>query len=118
MDRSPLRGQIWRAQLGSLSRATGHDQAKERPALVVSADFVNRSRADMCIILPLSTTIRSVRSHIRIDPPEGGIDSPSSIQCEQIRAISRERLTDFLGETEDTTMARVDYVLRMILAFS
>jgi|SRR5947209_19849321 len=118
MDASPLRGQIWRARLGTLSRAAGHEQPDERPALVVSADFVNRSRADMCIVLPLTTTIRSVRSHIRIDPPEGGIDTPSSIQCEQIRAISRERLIDFLGETEDDTMARVDYVLRMILALS
>src|SRR5947208_1151464 len=118
MDGSPLRGQIWRARLGSLSSATGDEQAKERPALVVSADFVNRSRAGMCIVLPLTTTIRSVRSHVRIDPPEGGIDTPSSIQCEQIRAVSVERLTDFLGETEEGTMVRVDYVLLMILALS
>lgn len=103
-------------RLGTPEAAIGHEQAKERPALIVSADFVNRSRADMVIVVPLTTAERLVRSHVRVMPPEGGVSASSSIQCEQIRAISSERLIQRLGAVNAATMEKVEYVLKLLLA--
>ncbi len=104
--------------LGLPAHATGHEQAKERPALIVSADFVNRSASDVVIVLPLTSTLRSIRSHVVIAPPEGGVTEVSSIQCEQIRAISAHRLRDYLGEASEETMSQVEHTLKLLLDFT
>jgi mRNA interferase MazF len=69
----------------------------------------------MCIVLPLTTTTRAVRTHVRILPPEGGVAEPSAVQCEQIRTVSSRRLTDILGTASDETMREVEYALKMLL---
>jgi len=102
-------------RLGSRAQAVGPEQARDRPALIVSAELLNRSGADMVIVVPLTTSDRPVRSHVRIEPPEGGVEVSSSIQCEQVRAVSSRRLRRFLGEAGEDTMSRVDYVLRLLL---
>ena len=112
---SPARGEIWRAALGPLTSAVGHEQAKGRPVLVVSANFVNHSDADMVIVLPLTTTIRRVRSHVYLAPPEGGIAEPSAIQCEQIRALSANRLRKRVGAVSEATMREVERALSLLL---
>ena len=109
------RGEIWTARLGSTAHAVGHEQAKERPVLVVSADFVNHSAAGMVIVLPLTTSERPVRSHVSVYPPEGGISDVSSIQCEQIRAISARRLEQYVGAVSESTMFRVGRTLKFLL---
>lgn len=102
-------------QLDSPARVTGSEAAKGRPALVISADFVNASAANLVIVIPITSTQRPVRSHVSIEPLEGGVSRTSSIQCEQIRAISRQRLVRPLGTVSDDTMARVEYALKMVL---
>jgi mRNA interferase MazF len=115
MAATPSRGEVWWASFGSVAAAEGDEQAKERPVLVVSADFVNRSSADMCTVLPLTTSTHRVRSHVTVVPPEGGVAEPSAIQCEQIRAISRRRLTRIMGTADRETMDEVEHALRMVL---
>lgn len=105
-------------QLGMPSRVAGHEQAKERPSLIVSANFVNGSSADICIVVPLTTTVRGVRSHVHILPPEGGLGGPSAIQCEQIRAISRRRIAWQMGTVSEKTMRSVEHALKMLLDLS
>ena len=69
----------------------------------------------MCIIVPLTTADRQVRSHVRILPPEGGVIEVSAIQCEQIRTVSRRRLARHMGTVTDDTMRSVEYALKMLL---
>jgi mRNA interferase MazF len=111
----PLRGEIWWVRFPKRSQVAGHEQAEERPALIVSADFVNQSASDMVVVLPISTTERRIRSHVPIMPPEGGLIDPSDIKCEQIRAMSVQRLVRPLGLVTDQTMAQVEHMLKMVL---
>lgn len=109
---SPRWGEIWDVDFGV---PLGHEQGKRRPALVVSSDWFNESRAELTIVVPLSKTIRSLGTHVRIDPPEGGVDVPSDIMCEHVRSISHARFDEQRGRVNPTTMD--DVVKRLKVLF-
>lgn len=107
------RGEVWWADL---SPVRGHEQAGRRPVLVVSDDAYNQSALDMAFVLPLTRTLRSWPSRLRINPPEGGVTAPSELMCDQLRAIAAERLERRLGTVEADTLERVATILRLLLA--
>ena len=93
----------------------GHEQGKRRPALVVSSDWFNESRAELTIVVPLSSTIRRLGTHVRIEPPEGGVEVPSDIMCEHVRSVSLTRFEEQRGRVDGTTMD--DVVKRLKVLF-
>jgi mRNA-degrading endonuclease toxin of MazEF toxin-antitoxin module len=52
---------------------------------------------------------------VLIDPPEGGLRRPSQVLCEQVRTLEKSRLTAFLGELSEESLALVDEALRKAL---
>jgi mRNA interferase MazF len=108
----PSRGEVW---LVNLNPTKGHEQAGKRPALVLSVDAFNHGPADLVIVVPLTTTDRGIRSHIRIEPPEGGCTKTSFIKAEEIRCISTQRLLKLKGTVGSQVMAEVAYALRILL---
>jgi mRNA interferase MazF len=108
----PHRGDIW---LADFDPVRGHEQGGRRPALVVSANRLNRSRADLVIIIPLTRTARNLPTHVSLAPPEGGVLAQSFIMCEQIRVHARERLQSRWGHVSAATMEAVEERLRTIL---
>jgi mRNA interferase MazF len=76
---------------------------------------MNESESGLTIVVPITSTLRPVRSHIRLQPPEGGVTVESAIQCEQIRAMSGDRLVTQLGRVGTETMNTVERVLGLIL---
>jgi mRNA interferase MazF len=108
----PLRGEIWMA---NLNPTAGHSPAGTRPALVVSANRFNASPADLVIVLPLSTKEKGVRSHVPINPPEGGVKRRSWIRCEDVRSVSKERLSRRWGSVSRTTLHAVEDRLRILM---
>jgi mRNA interferase MazF len=113
----PSRGEIWLVDLGT---GRGHEQAGRRPVLVVSDDGFNVGLAGLVMTVPLtSKTAKSqhIPAHILVDPPEGGLKTPSVLLCDQLRTISRDRLgTVAWGVVSAATMAEVERVLRVLLA--
>lgn len=109
---APARGDVWLADLNPIR---GHEQAGRRPVLILSEDIFNRGPAGLVIVLPLTSTIRPIPSHVRLRPPEGGLKNESAILCEAIRSISKERLLERWGAVEPATMAVVEDRLRILL---
>ena len=107
------RGDTWWA---ALDPVRGHEQAGWRPVLIVSDDAFNRSPLGMALVVPLTRTLRGWATRLRIDPPEGGVTAPSEIMCDQLRAITTERLQRRLGLVDAATLERVSEVLRRLLA--
>ncbi len=107
-----LRGEVWLADLNPIR---GREQAGKRPVLVVSDDRFNQSRAELVIILPITSTDRGIPSHVRIDPPEAGLKNTSFILCEAVRSISKDRLVNYLGSVSSVTMLNVEDRLRILL---
>ncbi|MEK7467980.1 MAG: type II toxin-antitoxin system PemK/MazF family toxin [Planctomycetota bacterium] len=111
----PRRGEVWRLDFDP---AQGHEQAGLRPALIVSDDDFNRLPWRLCVVLPLSTTLRLFSLHVTIHPPEGGCRQPSVIMCQHLRSVSLDRLDKRLGTVTDATLAEVDFRLKSILALA
>jgi len=108
----PSRGEIW---LADLNPTRGHEQAGQRPVLVISEDIFNQGLAGPVIVLPITSTYRGVPSHVPIKPPEGGIKNPSVILCEAVRSIAKERLVRRWGKVSSLTLAAVEDRLRIIM---
>ena len=98
-----------------LDPTRGREQAGRRPALVLSADLLNASAAGIVSVLPITSRDRGIRSHVAVEPPEGGLAVPSWILCEQVRTTSRERLLGRIGAVSPRTLAAVADRVRVLL---
>lgn len=84
--------------------------------LIVSNDTFNHGPANMVIIVPLTRTGRRIPVHVEINPPEGGVSARSYILCDNIRAISKERLSERpWGMVSPETMLEVEDRLGILL---
>ncbi len=108
----PSRGDVW---LVTLDPARGHEQADRRPGLVVSVDLFNHGPAGLIVVVPISTREKGIPFHVEVGPPEGGLRERSFIKCEDVRSISRERLSARLGAVSPATMTAVEDRLRILL---
>jgi len=108
----PSRGEVWWV---ALDPTRGHEQAGQRPALVISVDTFNHGPAGLVVVLPLTTRDRGVALHVRVSPPDGGLEHPSVILCDHIRCIAQERLTKRLGTVSPQTLGQVEDRLRILL---
>ncbi len=106
------RGEIW---LVNLDPTVGHEQQGTRPCLVVSADPLNHGPAQPCIALPITTTDRGIPSHVRIDPPAGGLRQTGIALCEAVGSLSTQRLHQRWGAVRPETLKEVERVLRFLL---
>ncbi|OAN48631.1 growth inhibitor PemK [Chloroflexus islandicus] len=109
----PHRGEIW---LADLNPTRGHEQAGQRPVLIVSTNLFNHGPAGLVLVLPLTRTDRRIPLHIPIDPPEGGVVARSFILCDAIRSIAKDRLGPRpWGTVSAATLRKVDDALRILL---
>ena len=108
----PSRGDVWQV---NLRPHAGHEQGFERPALVVSVDQFNHGPAALTTVVPIKTRYRGIPFHVRVDPPEGGMDERSFIKCEDIRTISIQRLLYYRGAVSALTLSEVEDRLRILL---
>lgn len=109
----PSRGEIWRVDLDPVR---GHEQGRVRPALVVSNNILNHGPSGLVTIVPITTKSRPIRSFLRIDPPEGGLQKPSYVICDQVRTISTERFSRRFGTVNAATLREVEGRLRFLLS--
>src|SRR5437660_5821138 len=109
---SPARGDVWDTDFDPIK---GREQAGRRPALIMSVDTFNRGPAELVVAIPLTRTERKVRWHVSVKPPEGGLSDVSYIKCEDLRSLSRGRLTRFRGRVSLSTMIEVEDRLRILL---
>lgn len=109
---APLRGDIW---LADLNPVRGHEQAGRRPVLIVSVDLFNQSRAELVVVVPITSTIRNVPFQLVVLPPEGGLTNTSALLCEAIRSISKDRLLTRWGSVLPSTLAEVEDRLRILM---
>jgi mRNA interferase MazF len=109
---APARGDIWLVDFGT---PVGREQAGARPAVVLSADLLNESRAGVVIIVPCTTTHRGLPSHIELDAAESGLDVTSYAKCEDLKSISEERLVSRLGRAPVEAVFAMSQAVRFLL---
>ena len=109
---SPRRGEVWLIDFGD---PVGHEQAGRRPAVVVSADALNESRAGVIVVVPTTTTRRGLPSHVEIEAGPSGLAEVSYVKCEDLKSISEQRLVSRLGSIDEQGMAQIGRVLEFLL---
>ncbi len=112
-DGPPRRGEVW---LVDLDPSRGHEQGGVRPALVVSDDRFNAGPAELVVVVPITSRDKGIASHVRLEPPEGGLRAPSFAKAEDVRSISTLRLRQRQGSVHTSTLRQVDEWLRVLLA--
>ncbi len=109
---STRRGEVWLVDFGD---PVGREQSGKRPAVVVSADTLNESRAGVVVVVPITTTYRGLPSHVEIDRGPSGLDEVSYAKCEDIKSVSEQRLVGRLGAVGDEVMFQAARALRFLL---
>ncbi len=107
------RGDIYRADLDPV---LGSEQGGVRPVLIVQNDLGNQTSPTV-IVVPLTSRRKKLKqkTHVTVDPPEGGLRCPSLILCEQVRTIEKSRLQRFLGTLSPERLRSVDEALHQAL---
>lgn len=90
--------------MGNPDPVVGHEQGGRRPVLVVSIHAMNRSATGLVISVPLTTTDRSSKLHVRVEPPEGDLKRVSYAMPEMVRSMSVDRLGRKLGRVSPDTI--------------
>ena len=108
----PQRGDVWDLDLNP---SKGREQAGHRSALIVSVNNFNHGPADLLVVIPLTRSERKVRWHVEVRPPEGGLSDVSFIKCEDVRSLSKGRLTRYRGRVSPATLESVEDRLRILL---
>ena len=104
------RGEVWWV---NLDPTQGAEIQKTRPAVIVSADALNRARRTV-IVVPLSTGPRP-RPPLIVPTPSAGAGSLAV--CDQVRAIDKGRLLGAaVGRLVTADLRAVEEGLRAVLA--
>ncbi len=113
MDWQMKRGEIYYA---NLSPTVGSEIDKRRPVLVVSNDANNRA-ANTVTILPITSNVTRVYPfEVLLNPEDSGLSKPSKVQAQQVRTISKERITsDAVGSLSEEIMQLVNAALKLHL---
>jgi mRNA interferase MazF len=105
---TPRRGSIWWVDLDP---TRGAEIRKQRPAVVLSADGLNRVRRTI-VVVPLSTG-PAPRPPIIVAVPSAGKNSVAA--CDQIRAVDRTRLRRLAGILSGGDLRAVEDGVRAVL---
>jgi len=114
MGSTMRRGELWFA---NLSPTLGSEIAKRRPVLVVSNDANNRASATVTVLPVTSNVERIYAFEVALAKGAGGLSKPSKVQAQQVRTISRERISGKrIGMLTPEDMAKVNAALRLHLS--
>jgi mRNA interferase MazF len=103
-----------------LDPARGSEANKRRPAIIVSNEHANAAAARLgrgvVTVVPVTSNLTRVFPFQVLLPAEStGLRVDSKAQCEQVRAVSVERLGPALGQLPASIMGEVDAALRLHL---
>lgn len=89
----------------------GNEIRKDRPGVIVSADFLNKHSGDVVVVFLTSQPKKDMSTHVTIRTT-GRV---SEALCEQPTTISVERLNNRIGSVTDREMQQIDIALQIAL---
>ena len=108
------RGDLYEATLDPVE---GSEQGGRRPVLIVSRDSITRN-SPVVIVIPAS----KLENHTKIYPSQlvmkaghAGLIRDSVLMAEQVRTISKTRLTKYLGHISEAGMGVVAIKLKIAM---
>ena len=102
------RGDVWWV---NFDPTQGSEIRKTRPAVVVTANGLNRARRTV-VVVPLSTGPQP-RPPIVVATPSAGANAVAV--CDQVRAVDKRRLARTSGQISPTDLKNIEEGLRRVL---
>jgi mRNA interferase MazF len=107
----------------SLDPTKGSEQAGTRPIVIVSRDSINHSalgtnRTVVVVGVPLTdrqNLYQLYPSHVELKKGAGGLTKDSVALCEQVRAVSLDRLVRYMGKLSPSDLRKIEDALRVVL---
>ena len=107
----PRRGEIWFIRMPS-----DPSDKSARPVVVVSLDARNcHPRASTVLVVPLSTTLRGLDTHIRLEPGETGLVETCEAQAENITTVRKESLAPSRARLRAISATRLRQIARCVV---
>ena len=108
MEKQIRRGDIYYADLDPV---IGSEQGEFRPVLIVQNNTGNRYSPTI-IITPITGNLRKnpLPTHVFLST-KYGLEKDSLVLTEQLRAIDRSRLQNYIGYIDKSAMSQVDKAL-------
>ncbi len=109
------RGEIYYA---NLSPVVGSEQGGERPVLVIQND-VGNVHSETVIVAALTSQFKKwLPVHVYIPAKASGLSHNSIVLCEQLRTISKSRLSERVGVAPPSIMEQVDNAVKISLGIT
>lgn len=104
--------------LADLNPRFGTEPGKVRPVVVIQTDSLNPHHPST-IICPLTTKVAGFENPLRVAIPKGvsGLNRPSDILVDQVKAIDNRRLHRKLAPLPDPYLRELRQKLLLILDF-
>lgn len=108
-DEGILRGEIYYV---AIPYATGHEMEKDRPAIVVSCEELNRTSPCVAVVMCSASPKKELPEHITIRTTP----VVSTALCEHIYTVDKSRLGKFVGRCTKAEIAALDIGIMSALA--
>ena len=94
----------------------GREAGFRHPVVVVTAQEILDESANVIQVVPLTSTLRSFGSEVRLTADvQNGLDADSSAQCQHVRSVSTERVVSVKGNVGSAALSEIRQVLGLIL---
>lgn len=101
----------------NLDPTIGAEMKKTRPCLVISPDEMN-AYVRTVIITPLTSTSRDLPTRVLIKAtPQSGLNNDSYAAIDQLKAVDKSRLGNFIGEISESERLNVTNVILDMFAY-
>ena len=89
---------------------------KERPALIISSDALNRHALDVCVVPITSVQHSKFSLRVALLSGEGGLSRASWAKCDQVTTLEK-RLIQYppLGRLTGSTLLRIESAIKIAL---
>jgi mRNA interferase MazF len=108
------RGEIWWAEL---QEPAGSGPGYKRPMLVIQSNEFNKSKINTIIAAVITTNIRlsAAPGNILLSAKKSKLPKESVINVSQIITLDKSFLTEKVSTLSNSTMAKVDDGVRLVL---
>lgn len=101
----PKRGEVYLMQLD-----------KNRPALIISSDVLNRHALDVCVVPITSVHHGQFSLRVAIAAGDGGLRRGSWAKCDQVTTLQKQSVIyPPLGRLSATTLCRIEDGIKLAL---
>jgi mRNA interferase MazF len=109
----PTSGDVVRLELG-LPR--GPEAGLTRPAIVITAQRVLAQGPRVIQVVPLTRSLRGYATEVTVvADPDNALDVDSAAQCQHIRAVATERVTETMGNVGGAVLTQIRETIAVLL---